>query len=246
MDGSDELLNRLSEVAADLGPALEPPGYQDLLTELTTAVRNLLSAAACSIAVLDRETEELEFVAASGEGADKILGARMSGAAGIAGWVLASGQSITVTQVQQDPRFAAEVAASTGYVPNSLFAIPLEFEGDVLGVMEVLDATGTASGEEAEEVSLLTRQAALALRVSSMFQDLGTVLFRAAANMAKDADLGEVLEEAARRARGPTKELAELSALFYELGRLGPDERGAGIRVLTAFLTYALSREPMP
>jgi hypothetical protein len=51
-----------------------------------------------------------------------------------------SGQPIAVRDVQSDPRFARDVAESTNYVPNAIYAAPiLDAEGEVLGVASVLD-----------------------------------------------------------------------------------------------------------
>jgi GAF domain-containing protein len=245
----DDVLSSLAAVAADLGPALQPPGYEALLQDIAGAVRGLLQAEACSIAAFDRRTEELEFVAASGAGEERIVGRRMSGGHGIAGWVLASGQSITVKDVTKDPRFAEDVASSTGYVPSSLIAAPLQAGADVVGVLEVLDPAEHSSDERLEEVlGILTRQAALAIEASQVFEDLGATLMRAAGSAAaqqeKGEALGQALADAATRARGPARELGNLAAIFYELALLGPEERAAAVKVLSAFLGYASSREP--
>jgi hypothetical protein len=51
-----------------------------------------------------------------------------------------SGQPIAVRDVQTDARFARDVAESTHYVPTAIYAAPLlDAEGEVVGVMSVLD-----------------------------------------------------------------------------------------------------------
>jgi GAF domain-containing protein len=44
-----------------------------------------------------------------------------------------------VPECRSDPRFAERIAAGTGYVPNTLLAVPLVRDGDVLGVLSILD-----------------------------------------------------------------------------------------------------------
>lgn len=240
-----DILDSLARLVGELGPALEPAGYDELLEEIAGSARAQLSAAACSIAVLDLREEVLVFLAASGEGAERVKGTTMPAGSGIAGWVVASGQSITVSDTAKDPRFAADVAASTGYVPNSLLAIPLQAGDDVLGVMEILDAR---EGDDLQQtnVGLLARQAALALQSIRLFQELGTALLGAVGKNPSAGDLGEALSAAAEQARGARRELDELAWNFYELGRLGPDERAAAIRLLSAFTTYARGAAPQP
>ena len=129
----------------------------------------VFGARACSVAVHDPEAGELVFAAVAGEGAGVLEGRRIAAGRGLAGWVLASGEPILVEDVSADPRFARDVAESTGYVPARIMAAPLlRDEEDAVGVLSVLDRT-TAGGRALAEIDLLGRfaaQAALALEVT--------------------------------------------------------------------------------
>lgn len=243
-DPSDDVFTALAEAAADLGPSIEPPGHRELLDWIVQTVKEITRAGAASIAVLHEQTERLEFVAASGSAAQQVVGLEMDAGAGIAGWSIASGQSITVSDAPSDPRFAADIAASTGYTPQRVFAIPLEGATSTVGVMEILDADeveGNAK-DESSLVASLAHQAAVAIDTANLFQDLGRVMFRAAAAAAGSGDVQGALEDIAERARGPARDLADLLDLFHELGRLGPDERKAATDLLFTFLEYAQGR----
>jgi signal transduction protein with GAF and PtsI domain len=112
----------------------------DDLTRSVAAVRALFGAAACSCALVDDDDERLTFTAADGAGADKIVGVHLPIGRGIAGWAVMSGQPISVRDVGADARFARDVAEQTEYVPTSVLAAPMfDHEGEVLGVLEVLD-----------------------------------------------------------------------------------------------------------
>jgi signal transduction protein with GAF and PtsI domain len=116
------------------------PGVDPALGRCVEATRSLFGAAACSIALVDDDGETLEFVASDGEGAAEIVGVSIPVSRGIAGWAAMSGQPIAVRDVQADPRFARDVAESTHYVPNAIYAAPiLDAHGEVLGVASVLD-----------------------------------------------------------------------------------------------------------
>jgi hypothetical protein len=80
---------------------------------------------------------------------------RIPAGQGIAGWVLASGQPIELSDVTHDPRFARDVAERTGYVPRSILAMPVEGSQQTLGVLEVLDR-GRADGLGADQSQLLS------------------------------------------------------------------------------------------
>jgi GAF domain-containing protein len=235
--------DELAQVAADLGPAIEPPGYRDLLSWIAKTAGDVTGAAAASIAVLNPREETLEFVAASGPASDQVVGLEMDAGKGIAGWAIASGQSITISDAPSDPRFAADIAAQTGYTPRSVFAIPLESDAGMMGVMEILDAEEgrEEAHNESRLVSSLAYQAAITIETTKLFSDLGRVLFRSAANAAgeADGDLKAAFERTAERSRGTTRSLAEMLEIFYEIGRLGPNERSAATELLYTFLRFA-------
>ncbi|WP_193315187.1 GAF domain-containing protein [Nostocoides sp. F2B08] len=119
----------------------------DLLPAVA-AVRDLFGAAAASCALVADAGDRLTFVAASGAGADRILGVELPVGRGIAGWVAMTDQAIAVRDVASDTRFARDVAEATEYVPRSVLAVPVSSgQGDMLGVLEVLDpATDLGSG----------------------------------------------------------------------------------------------------
>ena len=243
-DRSRDLLEELARVAADLGPALAPAGHEELLRSITSAARSLFQAAACSLALLDDKQEELTFYVASGAGSEDVVGMRVPVGEGIAGWVVTSGQPIAISDVTRDPRFAKDVAETTGYVPRSILAMPLETERQMIGVIEVLDRRmdGAEGPQDMEVLALFAQQAALAIENSRVFSDLGRALFEAAGVAADGSDLSEALERVARDAPRPSADLAELAAHFNELGRLGPDERQAATHLVGEFLSYVRAR----
>lgn len=116
------------------------------LHSAVVAIRALFSAAATSCALTAEDGERLVFVTADGAGADKIIGVELPAGRGIAGFVAMSGQAIAVADVQRDPRFARDIAESTEYVPRTIIAVPiLSFDGEVAGVLSVLDPAVDAS-----------------------------------------------------------------------------------------------------
>jgi GAF domain-containing protein len=236
----ETVLAQLARLAADLGPALVPIGNEELLRSITEAARQLFDAAACSLALLNETEDELHFIMASGTGADTVIGLRMPAGDGVAGWVLMSGQPIAVDDVSKDPRFAAEVAERTGYVPSSLLAMPLETDRGAIGVIEVLDrrSRGDAGVHDMELLNVFARQAALAIESGRVFADLGRALFQAAASDADGNALGTVLRKQAETAPRPRSDMAELAALFYDLGQMGADERLLVTRVAGEMVTY--------
>jgi GAF domain-containing protein len=246
MNAPRDILRQLAELAANLGPALTPARHLELLRSITSAAMSLFGAAACSLALLDENQEELEFYVASGAGADEVVGMRVPMGQGIAGFVVSSGQPIAIEDVTRDPRFAAAFAEGTGYVPRSILAMPLETEREMLGVIEVLDrrtqGVGLEGSGEMEMLSLFANQAALAIENSRVFSNLGRALFEAAGIAAGGQDLTEALEEVAGNAPSPSSELAELAALFNRLALVGPEERRLATRIANEVVAFVGSR----
>jgi len=189
---------------------------QPLLASITDLGRRLFDAAACSLAVLEPDEENLRFRSASGQGADEVVGLRLPVGRGIAGWVVSSGQPIAVQDVRTDPRFAVDVAESTGYVPASILAAPLIASGEALGVIEVLDRTPDPGRDDLELLTLLATQAALAIELTD-----------AVATEATPADPASVLAEAAHLR--PTEQRAAAALLADFLAYLGRRGGPAGL-----------------
>jgi GAF domain-containing protein len=223
---ADDPLEQLAGLADELGPALVPPGHDELLESIAETARSLFGAAACSIALMeDEDTEEpqLVFRVAVGRGAESVLDITVPASRGIAGFVLRSGQPLVIEDVRSDPRFAGDVAGHTRYLPTSIVAVPLETHTGTIGVLEVLDPDGS---------SIATTRG---MELVGHFATLFTVAADAAERRAPD------LAEAIRRsAKGRAdRELADLAAIFVELRRLGPEERELATKLLLPFLRYA-------
>ena len=115
-------------------------GRGNLIEAVVRAGAGVFEAAAASIALTDRTTGELIYQAAWGAGANEIVGVRLPPGVGIAGSVVAGGEGVAVPDCRNDPRFAAQIAAGTGYVPNTMLVVPLKHgDGSVVGVLSILD-----------------------------------------------------------------------------------------------------------
>jgi GAF domain-containing protein len=183
--------------------------FQALLGAIVQVARAIFGAKASSILLLDEETDELVFEAVVGEGEESLLGVRFPADHGIAGWVLATRTPLVIEDVRKDPRFAADVAEDTGYVPSGLMAAPLLHDEAILGVLEVLDRPERAhfSLQEMDLLGLFANQAAIAV----------DLLLRA---------------RQAERILGGDDELAVVARLATSVNALEDERREAGLRLL--------------
>ncbi len=240
----DELLRELGELATSLGPAVRPAETDELLRSLTQTARRLFGAAACSLALLTEDDSELVYTTAAGEGADDVTGMRIPSTQGIAGWVVQSGQPIAISDLANDRRFAREVAEQTGYVPQTIVAVPVETAQRMLGVLSLLDRDAARPGAEQDMalLSLFADQAALALASVERFSVLGRVLLDALAEAATGSDLVVALRQAADGLPAADADLAALAAAFAALARRGPAERRLALALVRDIGDYVERR----
>jgi GAF domain-containing protein len=192
--------------------------FRALLAAIVEVARSIFGARASSVLLLDEETEELVFEAVVGEGEETLIGTRFPAGKGIAGWVLATRTPLVIDDVQQDPRFAADVAEGSGYVPKGLMAAPLLHDEGALGVLSVLDRPERSlfSLQEMELLGLFANQAAIAVdlllkarRAERVLRDDGDL-----AVVARLASAVDALEDE-RRAAGLAL-LGDLAAMLGE------------------------------
>ena len=186
--------------------------FRELLQSVVEVARAIFNAQASSIFLLDEESDELIFEAIAGPGADTLIGQRFPSSTGIAGWVLVTRQPLVIEDVTEDPRFAKDVAETTGYVPKGLMAVPLLHEERSLGVLEVLDRPQRTqfSLVEMDLLGLFANQAAIAL-------DLLRRARHAEAVLSASGEGADVVARMATTVEG-----------------LDEDQRAAGLRLLGA------------
>jgi GAF domain-containing protein len=191
--------------------------HRALLGSIVEVARAIFHARAASVLLLDEATDELVFEAVVGEGEDTLIGRRFPSGTGIAGWVLGTRQPLVLADVAADPRFSADTAQSTGYVPKGIMAVPLLHGEEALGVLEVLDRPADARFriEEVDLLGLFGIQAAAALAL------LRRARTAAAALEGQDGDLTALARIAGRlEALGDDRAVADfLAALDGLLAR---------------------------
>ncbi len=97
----------------------------------------------------DPKDRSLVFVACFGDRAEEILGRSMPAEEGIVGRVYRSGKAYLSREVERDPFFAREFAARLDLRPESIVCVPIRLEGEVCGVIELINRRGAKCyGEE--------------------------------------------------------------------------------------------------
>lgn len=112
------------------------------LETLDTIMQQCLSSVGAtdgSISILDEETDELYFFNVQGLVRDQLTGFRIKADAGIAGWVMTSGETVVIDDARQDWRFSMVVDEAFSFSTRSMLCVPIVDDNRRLGVIQWLN-----------------------------------------------------------------------------------------------------------
>ena len=237
--GADEKrkLHSLMEVAALINSSLDPDEIKRLAVETATSC---VGADAASLLLLDPDTEELYFEAATGEKKSQLKEIRLKPGQGIAGWIARRGGTTIIDDVQTDKRFNPDVDRTTGYVTRNMIVVPVASKERMVGVLQAINKRkGHFTNDDLEMLETLAHQVGTAIENALLYQEqretfLGITMAFAEALEKRDNYTGghtrrvcEYSMAIARHMNLPEKQLQELhlSAILHDIGKIGVPDR---------------------
>ena len=125
-------LNALLDISRELGA---PTELLPLLQKVERAVRQVLDCERGTVFLLDKSSDELYSLVATGE--EQI---RFSAKLGIAGEALQGRSLIIVGDAYADKRFNRAIDRATGYRTRNLLTFPMQgYDGSIVGVLQALN-----------------------------------------------------------------------------------------------------------
>ncbi len=109
------------------------------LNHLTDLAAEIMDCVAASIMLINERENVLEFVVVSGEKRHRLETIKIPMGTGIAGWVAVHGEPQIVNDAQNDKRFTGDVDKETGFVTKKILAVPMKLDGEIIGVLEVIN-----------------------------------------------------------------------------------------------------------
>jgi two-component system NtrC family sensor kinase len=166
-------LQLVNEVSQLVSSSLDVEQIPYLLLERTA---RLVGAECGSLALLSRDRNGVIFqVAYDGQG-QELKGLKdflMPLGQGIIGVVAQTGQPIVANDVQNHPAWSPLPDQLTGFTTKKLVAVPLIIEGEILGVMELLNKKeGEFNLEDVQLLSLVASAAAGAIQNGRQYEAL--------------------------------------------------------------------------
>ncbi|RMD50942.1 MAG: GAF domain-containing protein [Candidatus Thermofonsia bacterium] len=112
---------------------------QEIMQSLLAQMNDLLHAEALSIALVNKETNELVYQVAEGMGSAEIVGLRLPISQGLSGWVVEHHEPVLVNDTSKDKRFYTQGDTLTGYETHAMICAPMQFKGEVLGTIQAIN-----------------------------------------------------------------------------------------------------------
>jgi len=126
----------LAESAAGISVSLN---LEDVLSGIMRQITQTLNVQAASLALLDTKDNSLVFRAATGWAGQYVMKSRLQVGQGVAGWVFQEGRGIVIQDVSADMRFDPETDRRTGFQTKSIACAPIQYRGEVIGVLEAVN-----------------------------------------------------------------------------------------------------------
>lgn len=238
--------------AGTAGTISSPVSHSHLLEMVVETAANVISANAASLFLIDAESEELVFEVALGQKAEEVKKFRVPLGHGIAGLVAVSGQPMAISDAQSDPRQASDIAKTVGYAPQSILCVPLMYDDEVIGVLELLDKQGAPSfsPSDMEALYLFANLAAVAIEQSRTHRSVVALVDMALEGLAGVPEY----EKQGLRARARDfatrlqdedleyRQALDLAKLVHQLVVRGDDEAELCTTILRGFGTYLHAR----
>ena len=169
-DAAQQRLNQIG-VFYQAGQALVTTfDINKLLGDTMQLAANVIDAGASSIMLIDEERQELVFKISHGPSSKALRQQRIPLDEGIAGWVVQHGHPVIANNARTDPRFSQRVDVRTGFLTQSIAAVPLKIKGRIIGVLEVLNKySGGFKHEDVELMTSIATQAAIAIENARLY-----------------------------------------------------------------------------
>lgn len=139
--GNDENDIQLQDLYAKIASSITGSlNERDVLIAIMGEVERYFKPQNWSLFQLDPETKKLYFVIAKGLNLENVKHIRIPFGEGIVGNVAKSREPLCVDDVSKSIYFSTMMDKITGFVTKSIVAVPIVYQGETLGVIELINA----------------------------------------------------------------------------------------------------------
>ncbi len=215
-------INRMVTSSLELG---------EVLGATIQGIREILHVEAGSLVMADEETGGLILCKAFSPERGWITGRTIEPGEGIVGYVVQSGESRLVNNVERDPYFLAEVDEEMGFTSRTILCVPLRIHDRVIGAIEVINKLdGAFTEQDLELLQAMAASVAVAVDNANLYSELADfagALERSQAQLVqaeKMAAIGRLAASMAHEINNPLQAIHNSLHLSLHEG-LGDDKR---------------------
>ena len=168
---SNSPIDQLKEISTWVSSVLD---LDELLEHIIDTATRMMQAKASSLLLLDQKTRKLYFKVATGEKKEEVRKYEINLGQGIAGFVAERGEPLLIPDVRTDPRWDKRISESTGFETRSIACVPMKVNGDIIGVVEIIDKED-GSSIQSEDMKILTAFAEFASQAISNAREIDQV-----------------------------------------------------------------------
>lgn len=159
MERTARQLTTLSQLGQTVAASLD---QTVVLNRVLDEVSNLLDAGGAAVFLL--ESQQLTLEAVGGAGTVSLIGRKMARTEGVAGEILTHGRPVVVGDVNAYSRVQRALEQFTVEATQSLIAVPLRLQGQVIGVIEAVHENANHfTAEDAQLLEAVASWAAIAI-----------------------------------------------------------------------------------
>ncbi len=164
-------LERIVKISQILNSTLS---LDPLLQIIIQAATELTNTDACSIMLIDKNTGELRFAAATGGNSEALKKVLVPLENSIAGWVIRKSRPLLIRDAKSDPRWHGDVDETTDFETRSILGVPLKLRERIIGVLEVVNKKGEEgfTEDDIQIATTLGAQAAIAVENARLLDEL--------------------------------------------------------------------------
>ncbi|MBE2222117.1 MAG: GAF domain-containing protein, partial [Anaerolineae bacterium] len=111
----------------------------EVMQSMLVQMNEFLHAEAISIALVDKQSNELVYQVAAGIGSNDIVGLRLPSNRGVSGWVMEHGKPALVHDADQEPRIVKLGDERTGHHTRAMICAPITYKSTVLGTIQAIN-----------------------------------------------------------------------------------------------------------
>ena len=141
--------------------------FEEVLRLTLEGAMRVMEAEAGSLILWDQLKDELVIKVASGPKGQEAQNQRFPMDKGIAGQVFQTGEPKIVSDVRQDEHFFENMDQKTGFMTQSILAVPLRIKEEILGILEVINKRTGGCFDEGDLLPLTTLADLVAIAIDN-------------------------------------------------------------------------------